>query len=225
MLKKITIIILYIIAVLILGIYGIAEITPKFYLSGVTKVIILCSSCISLYFGGLLLSKYIKNNKPMKINIWIFFVLYIMLFVTLTLFDIFYGRSGFSNIHWTKEILRRYMQNSMNLIPFKTIIGYIKPLNNVSSRIVITNILGNIIACMPFAFFLPVLFKKQNNIKVFTLTMILIVLIIESLQLITLSGSFDIDDLILNVFGAVILYLILKIKKVNQLIHKIFLNI
>ena len=55
--------------------------------------------------------------------------------------------------------------------------------------------------------------------------MILIVLIIELLQLITLSGSFDIDDLILYVFGAVILYLILKIKKVNQLIHKIFLNI
>ena len=84
--------------------------------------------------------------------------------------------------------------------------------------------MGNIIACMPFAFFLPLLFKKQNNLKVFTLTMILIVLIIELLQFITLSGSFDIDDLILNVLGAVILFLILKIKRINQLIHKIFLN-
>ena len=223
MLKKISIISLYSIAVIILIIYGIIEVTPKFALTGIARVIILCSSCISLYFAGLLLSKYVKNNRPMKINLWIFFVLYVMLLTTVTLFDGFYGRRGFSSINWTKDILRNYMQNSMNFIPFKTIIGYIKPLDNLPSSTIITNIVGNIIACMPFAFFLPLLFKKQNKLKIFTLTMILIVLLIELLQFITLSGSFDIDDLILNVLGAVILFLILKIKKINQLIHKLFL--
>lgn len=225
MLKKISIISLYSIAIIILVIYAIIEITPKFALTGIARVIILCSSCTCLYFAGLFLSKYKKNNKPMKINLWIFFILYVMLFITLTLFDGFYGRRGFTSIHWTKDLFRNYMQNSMNLIPFKTIIGYMRFTNNTSIRIIITNIVGNIIACMPFAFFLPLLFKRQNDLKFFTLTMILIVLIIELLQFITLSGSFDIDDLILYVFGAVILYLILKIKKVNQLIHKIFLNI
>ena len=224
MLKKISIIGLYSIAVIILVMYAITEITPKFALTGIARVIILCSSCTCLYFAGLFLSKYKKNNKPMKINLWIFFILYVMLFITLTLFDGFYGRRGFTSIHWTKDLFRNYMQNSMNIIPFKTIIGYMKFTNNTSIRIIITNIVGNIIACMPFAFFLPLLFKRQNNLKLFTLTMILIVLIIELLQFITLSGSFDIDDLILNVLGAIILYMILKIKRIDKLIKKIFLN-
>ena len=224
MLKKISIISLYSIAVIILVIYAITEITPKFALTGIARVIILCSSCTCLYFAGLFLSKYKKNNKPMKINLWIFFVLYVMLFITLTLFDGFYGRRGFTSIYWTKDLFRNYMQNSMNLIPFKTIIGYMRFTNNTSIRIIITNIVGNIIACMPFAFFLPLLFKRQNNLKFFTLTMILIVLIIELLQFITLSGSFDIDDLILNVLGAIIFYMILKIKRIDKLIKKIFLN-
>ena len=224
MLKKISIISLYSIAVIILVIYAITEITPKFALTGIARVIILCSSCTCLYFAGLFFSKYKKNNKPMKINLWIFFILYVMLFITLTLFDGFYGRRGVTSIHWTKNLFRNYMQNSTNLIPFKTIIGYMKFTNNTSIRIIITNIVGNIIACMPFAFFLPLLFKRQNNLKFFTLTMILIVLIIELLQFITLSGSFDIDDLILNVLGAIILYMILKIKRIDKLIKKIFLN-
>ena len=85
------------------------------------------------------------------------------------------------------------------------------------------NLLGNIVACMPFAFFLPLLFKKQNNLKRFALTMIIIVLTIELLQFVTLSGSCDIDDIILNVSGAIIMYAILKIKSVNNLIKNIFL--
>ena len=53
--------------------------------------------------------------------------------------------------------------------------------------------------------------------------MIIIVLAIELLQFITLSGSCDIDDIILNVSGALIMYAILKIKDVNNLIKNIFL--
>lgn len=59
---------------------------------------------------------------------------------------------------------------------------------------------------MPFAFFLPLLFKKQNNFKTFLLTMICIVIGIELLQFITMSGSCDIDDVILNVSGSLIMY-------------------
>ena len=55
------------------------------------------------------------------------------------------------------------------------------------------------------------------------ITLILMILGIEFLQLITGSGRFDIDDLILNLFGAVLVYLLFKIKSVNALIHNIFL--
>ena len=76
---------------------------------------------------------------------------------------------------------------------------------------------------MPFAFFLPLLFKKQNNFKTFLLTMICIVTGIELLQFITMSGSCDIDDVILNVSGSLIMYEILHIKSINELLKNIFL--
>ena len=223
MFKKILIISLYIIAIIILVIYGIAEAIPKFDLSGMDRVILLCSSCAFLYFGGFLLSKYRKDNKPMKINLCIFFILYVLLFVTLTLFSGFYGRNGFTFVKWNKELFNNYIHNSLNLIPFKTIIGYIMPFGNIPSKAVIVNIFGNIAACMPFGFFLPLLFEKQNRFKVFILTMMIIVLIIELLQFVTLSGSCDIDDLILNVLGAVMIFMILKIRIINDAINKLFL--
>ena len=193
-------------------------------LSELGRLFLLCGSCLFLYFGALIKSKNENNNKAMKINLWIFFILYLLLFITLTLFDQFWGRNGFTIVNWNKELFNNYISNSLNIIPFKTIIEYIKAFDSLlDTRAVMTNLLGNIIACMPFAFFLPLLFKKQNNIKRFTITMIVIVLLIELLQFVTLSGSCDIDDIILNVSGALIMYAVLKIKSVNNLIKNIFL--
>lgn len=134
------------------------------------------------------------------------------------------GRNGLGIVNWSKELFNRYINESFNIIPFKTIIEYFKSFNSLlDTRAIMLNLFGNIVACMPFAFFLPMLFKKQNNIKRFSITMIIIVLIIELLQFITMSGSCDIDDLILNVAGALLMYVILKIKPVSDLIKNIFL--
>ena len=56
--------------------------------------------------------------------------------------------------------------------------------------------------------FLPLLFKKQNKLKKFILTNIAIILAIESLQFLSLSGHFDIDDLILCTLGMMLFYVI-----------------
>ena len=76
---------------------------------------------------------------------------------------------------------------------------------------------------MPFAFFLPILLKKQKKFKNFLVTMLCIVIGIELLQFITMSGCCDIDDVILNVVGALVMFGILQIKSINQLIRNIFL--
>lgn len=217
-------IILYIISALFVCVYGMFEITPQVLLSELGRVFLLCGSCLSLYVAGLLFSKYKENNKAMKINLYIFFALYLLLFVTLTLFDPMWGRNGLGIANWSKELLNRYINESFNIIPFKTIIEYFRSFNGLLDTLTIMfNLFGNLVACMPLAFFLPMLFKKQNNIKTFCLTMIGIVISIELLQFITMSGSCDIDDLILNVAGAVLMYGILKIKPVNDLIKNIFL--
>ncbi len=210
-------IIMYVVAILILLFYAISSF--KIEMVEFLRLILLCTSCLFLYFGGLLLSKYLGNNKPMKINLYIFFILYLMLLITLTLFDSSWGRNGFA----IKDF-KVYIKQSVNLVPFKTIINYIKEFNSMySTRQIMFNLLGNICAFMPMALFLPLLFKKQSKFKNFIITMIIIILGIESLQLITTSGRFDIDDLILNLFGAVIMYLLLNIKSVNDLINNVFL--
>ena len=210
-------IIMYVVAILILLFYAIASF--KIEMVEFFRLILLCTSCLFLYFGGLLLSKYLGNNKPMKINLYIFFMLYLMLLITLTLFDSSWGRNGFA----IKDF-KVYIKQSVNLVPFKTIINYIKEFNSMySTRQIMFNLMGNICAFMPMALFLPLLFKKQSKFKNFIITMIIIILGIESLQLITTSGRFDIDDLILNLFGAVIMYLLFNIKSVNDLINNVFL--
>ena len=110
------------------------------------------------------------------------------------------------------------MKYSFNIVPFKTIKlftnGYINGYVNLKNFSI--NIIGNLCAFMPFGMFLPLMFKNINKYYKFFIVMCFIVLCIEILQFITMSGSCDIDDLILNVFGASIIYFICKIKYINK---------
>ena len=209
-------IIMYVIAGLVLlfyfGIGFIAQMTE------VSRLVLLGASSLFLYIGGGLLSKYLDNNKPMKINLYIFFGLYLILLITLTLFDSLWLRNGFNFSGFDN------IQDRINLVPFKTIMTFVKEFDSMySTSQIMLNLFGNVCAFMPMALFLPLLFKRQNKFFQFVITLILMILGIEFLQLITGSGRFDIDDLILNLFGAVLVYLLFKIKSVKALIHNIFL--
>lgn len=209
-------IIMYVIAGLVLlfyfGIGFIAQMTE------VSRLVLLGASSLFLYIGGGLLSKYLDNNKPMKINLYIFFGLYLILLITLTLFDSLWLRNGFNFSGFDN------IQDRINLVPFKTIMTFVKEFDSMySTSQIMLNLFGNVCAFMPMALFLPLLFKRQNKAFQFVITLTLMILGIEFLQLITGSGRFDIDDLILNLFGAVLVYLLFKIKSVNALIHNIFL--
>ena len=164
-----------------------------------------------MYFGGFYYSKKVNNNKLMKVNLWIFFILYLILLVSFTLFDEEFNRSISFIFTAPKDSVKYYLENQVNLTPFKTIISYFDAFNQaLNTRTLLLNLYGNFIVCMPLSLFLVLLFKKQNKIWVFIITIILTVLGIEVFQLVTLSGSFDIDDIILNLSGAIIFILFLK---------------
>lgn len=209
-------IIMYVIAGLVLLFYfGIGFMGQ---MTEVSRLVLLGVSSLFLYIGGFLLSKYLDNNKPMKINLYIFFGLYLILLITLTLFDSLWLRNGFNFSGFDN------IQDRINLVPFKTIMTFVKEFDSMySTSQIMLNLFGNVCAFMPMALFLPLLFKRQNKVFQFVITLILMILGIEFLQLITGSGRFDIDDLILNLFGAVLVYLLFKIKSVKALIHNIFL--
>ena len=223
--KKAISIIFYLLAVVFLLTYVWSEIMPNLMLSETGRLFLLGGSCLFLYVGGLIKSKAENNNKPMKINLWIFFILYLVLLITLTLFDPMWGRNGFNAFNWTQEGLDIYLENSVNLVPFKTIIGYAKKIftSLLSTSTIFLNLFGNIVCLMPLALFIPMLFKKIDNTKKFLISILCVTLGIELIQFITFTGSCDIDDIILNTLGAFIMYKILNIKDVNNLVRNILL--
>ncbi len=82
----------------------------------------------------------------------------------------------------------------------------------------IKNLVGNFILFLPMGFYLPYFMKKINKVSVFSLLMIILLFIFKVLQLVTRRGSFDIDDFILNMFGAIIGFGIWKSNVVQKLL-------
>lgn len=223
---KYLIITFYLLSLLILLFCIKVRLTPNIYISTDFRLILLAIVCLFIYINGYLLTKKFEfNKKILKIHLIIYFLIYTITICTLTLFDEIFGRQGLVIIDWDFDLLNLYMKYSFNIIPFKTIhlftSGYLNGI--VSFKNFSINIFGNLCAFMPFAIFLPLIFKSMNKYSKFLITMIFIVVIIELLQFVTMSGSCDIDDLILNVFGASIIYFLTRIRFINSLIHKIFL--
>jgi glycopeptide antibiotics resistance protein len=199
--------------------YFAAEIVPDFFLSTLGRLFLLCTGCGFLWLGGFFLTKQGGNNRPMKINLRVFLGLYLLLFATLTLFDPLWGRNS-GIVIWNRELFDMYVNNSLNLVPFKTVIRYFNR-GTVSQFAV--NIVGNIVCLMPLGILLPLNFEKQRKTGIFLLTCVLIVSVVEIIQFATLSGSCDIDDLILNVSGAFIVYFFMKNKEAFGFLKQIFL--
>ena len=209
----------YIFAAALLAVYFGTEFVPSFFLSTAGRLVLLCVSCGFLWLGGFFLTKRSGNNRPMKINLRIFLALYLLLFATLTLFDPLWGRNG-GFVIWNKELFEMYVQNSLNLVPFKTVLQYFY--RGTINQFVV-NIVGNLVCLMPLGILLPLNFEKQQKTGIFLMTCALIVSAVEILQFATLSGSCDIDDLILNVGGAFLIYLFTKNKKAFGFLKQIFI--
>ena len=106
---------------------------------------------------------------------------------------------------------------SINLVPFRTIYG---SLYSIIHRTIpyliphdIISLLGNFALVIPFGLFIPRLFERYRRFVKFILLAFAILISIETFQVLTLRGSFDVDDIILNLAGAVIGFFIARIAK------------
>lgn len=104
------------------------------------------------------------------------------------------------------------IKSNTNLISFITIERYLLLIQNTSNiylvKHAIINLLGNIVMFIPLGFFLPIIIKNTRKYIIFLLYVIVSITTVEVVQLFTLLGSCDIDDLIFNTIGASIGYLI-----------------
>ncbi len=131
-----------------------------------------------------------NSKKIIRYTAMFFLLAYLVLLIYLTFFSSHYGRGS--------------EHRGVNLIPFSTILQYLT--GNMGIRNVAVNLAGNIAAFMPLGFLLPYI-KSMKISKVIIITLLL-TLIIEIAQYLTYSGISDIDDILLNLLGAVFGYFI-----------------
>ena len=166
-------------------------------------------------------AKDIQEKSRIR-NFWLkmLFIIYCLLLITVLFLNNEYRMYVFQNIN----IFSKEHFEMSNIIPFATIIDYISRLvsNEINASIVIINFATNLLLFAPMGFFIPMLYSDMiKNIKQFAILMIIITLIVEVLQFITFRGSTDIDDIILNTLGAVIVYIIMKTRFVKKLLKKV----
>ena len=63
------------------------------------------------------------------------------------------------------------------------------------------NLVGNIVAFVPFGFFLPILYPRCRNFLYTVFFSFEVSLAVETIQLVSKVGSFDVDDMLLNTIG------------------------
>ena len=163
-----------------------------------------------------------EKNKIRDFWLKILFIIYCILLITILFLNNEYRMTGFENININTFSIEHF--ETINIVPFSTIIGYIKGLlfEDASMSIVIINLATNLFLFAPMGFFIPLLFKnKITNMKQFIILIIIISLFVEILQFITYRGSTDIDDIILNTIGAIIVYILMKTKLVKKILEKV----
>ena len=104
----------------------------------------------------------------------------------------------------------------INLIPFRTLRLFAGLLDSVRPeyvRAAVINLGGNIFMFIPLGFLLPRVFSGCTSLLRILATTAAIITVVEIIQLLTLVGYCDIDDLILNVLGSGLGYGLHKMTK------------
>ena len=109
------------------------------------------------------------------------------------------------------------LRGNMNLTPLLTISNYWTVIMRWEFtplfRHCVINLAGNVCLFVPIGYFLPRIWPALRNFFAFMLTCTMSILLVELLQLVTLLGKLDVDDLILNLLGMLLGYLIFMIFK------------
>ena len=83
------------------------------------------------------------------------------------------------------------------------------------------NVIGNIAGFLPAGFFLPIVSRRSKKWYNTFLICFLFSLSVETVQLVFKVGSFDVDDIMLNVSGAVLGYILYQIVQTVRSRHRV----
>ena len=179
----------YIVSILLFLIYLRFEYNPNIELNYFIRLLMVVIASLLIIFGNIIYGNYYVDkiedkNRVAKFSMSIVFIYYVILLFNMVIFARYDSVYGY------------------NLVPFKSILEVLKSDN---LYFMVINIFGNLVVFMPLEYFIINLFE----IKRFSLNFILsflIILIIEILQFVFKIGVFDIDDILLSVFGMILFY-------------------
>ena len=157
-----------------------------------------------------------KTQKIARICLWAAFAVYGFALI----YILFLSRIG----RYQYGSFLEYVKYSVNLIPFKTVWGYVEDYIAEGPWVLtlaVRNIGGNFILLFPMGMFLPCLFPKTKNFRRTVLISFCTILCVELIQLLLRCGIFDVDDLILNISGWFLGFAVLKIPFVDKILKKI----
>ena len=95
-----------------------------------------------------------------------------------------------------------------NLVPFREIKRFLVHRETLGIMAVMLNLVGNIVAFVPYGLFLPIMFPKNRSLWRIALLTFDFSFAVEVIQLVGKVGSFDVDDLMLNTLGGILGYLL-----------------
>lgn len=105
--------------------------------------------------------------------------------------------------------LKRTSFQSVNLIPFRTILDYLTG-DIIARAFAPSNLIGNLVLFLPLGVYVTLL-NPNKRISVNTGLIALISVIVEIAQYLFKVGATDIDDVILNTVGGLVGILIFKV--------------
>lgn len=159
---------------------------------------------------------FLNTIKSILTDNWPVLVIFV---ITLILLRFFYLRNHHERVSFYKEflmilsicyifllfqLLTKVEMNSnsgYNIIPFQEIFRY-----DVGSRLFIYNVFGNIMAFVLFGLIISCYIKPKTVLPPFIISL-LVSITVEFVQL-NIGRSFDVDDVILNVAGGIIGFLL-----------------
>ncbi len=182
-------ILFYVLSILIYLIYLRFEYDPRIELNYFIRLFSIIISSLFIIIGNKIYSNYYvekieDKNRMIKLSQIIVFVYYCILIFNMTIFARYNSSYGY------------------NLVPFKSISNLFI---NGSIYNIIINFFGNLVIFMPLEYFVIELLNKRK----FVLNLIissLIIILIEIIQYLFKIGVFDIDDIILSLFGMMMFY-------------------
>ncbi len=122
---------------------------------------------------------------------------------------------------WTDGLTYQQMlERNINLTPLQTIRNYWDVVfyrtNDAYFAHCFINLAGNVLLFIPAGWLLPKIFPFQRNLFRFFASCTGLILLVETLQLFTLLGSFDIDDVILNLSGMTVGFIVYHISAIRN---------